>query len=434
MTEKDKYITHPSLLFGKLQNNAEFAVFHRKDTYEPFFFKKHIIRMLMTLKSFSATAVQLKINYRLDDIEIESLVNSNILVPYSYKFKAGLPGLKNLHSMINRSRLASLAVETRTPLFCKIELTYKCNFQCKHCYVKNLDSDYIIFDDLKKILYDLKSLGVLFIYLTGGEPLLHPEINEILKLCDEMNFITTLQTNGSLITEKHIELFKSLSHFSLGISYHSDDPEEFDGFTQTPGSFIVVSEILGMLKDSGLDYFLKIPVTTFNRKEILTLARRLREENIKTELNTQILPDIADKDRTESFQPENVDYLIPFYEEGFLTFTKTRCSACKDKLWIDPTGEVYPCELYRHSIGNIFEENIKTLWYGEKALDILDSEIYREPDICRDCSVKSTCNKCLAYREYEKWNRGLSFFCKKAKLIAGLASSKSSNNEEVRQK
>jgi MoaA/NifB/PqqE/SkfB family radical SAM enzyme len=430
MIENQKYAVHPKLLFSKLQNNVEFVVFQSKDLYEPFFFKNKIIHMLIDLKSINTTLNDLKIFYNISEEEINCLIKLNILIPYLNKSKNDLPEI-NFHSKTNIIKLSSLAVTTRTPLFCKIELTYKCNFNCKHCYIKNCNSDFINFKDLKRILYDLKSIGVLFIFLTGGEPMLHPKINEILKLCDEHGFITVLQTNASLITENHIKFFRKLNHFKIGISYHSDDSEEFDYFTQTPGSFFKITNVIEKLKNSDLDYFLKIPVTIFNYKKIVAIAKKFEEENIKIELNTQILPDIADKDEIEYLQPDKLDYLIPLYKSGLLLFTKTQCSACKDKLWINPSGEVFPCELYRHSIGNVFEENIKTLWYSDKALKILNSSIYQEIELCNNCEIKCFCNKCLAYYDYKKWNNPLVFFCKKAKIIADLMKS---NNLETSKK
>lgn len=103
------------------------------------------------------------------------------------------------------------------PVLCNYYVTYRCNATCAFCDIWEKPSPYITLENVKQNLIDLKKLGVKVIDFTGGEPLLHREIDQILALARQMGFITTLTTNA-LLYPKWAEKIKglvSMLHFSL---------------------------------------------------------------------------------------------------------------------------------------------------------------------------------------------------------------------------
>ncbi|WP_187261125.1 radical SAM protein [Pontibacter beigongshangensis] len=109
---------------------------------------------------------------------------------------------------------------TSKPVLCNYYVTYRCNARCSFCDIWEKPSPYIKAEDVRKNLQDLKRLGVEVIDFTGGEPLLHREIDVFLRMAHEMGFITTLTTNG-LLYPKLAERLKGLVdmlHFSLDSS------------------------------------------------------------------------------------------------------------------------------------------------------------------------------------------------------------------------
>lgn len=112
------------------------------------------------------------------------------------------------------------------PVLCNYYVTYRCNATCGFCDIWEKPSPYVTLENVKKNLADLKKLGVKVIDFTGGEPLLHQKIDELLTAAKEMNFITTLTTN-TLLYPKMAEKLKGkidMLHFSLD----SPDKEEHD--------------------------------------------------------------------------------------------------------------------------------------------------------------------------------------------------------------
>lgn len=103
------------------------------------------------------------------------------------------------------------------PVLCNYYLTYRCNAKCGFCDIWEQPSPYVTLEHVRANLRDLKKLGVKIIDFTGGEPLLHRELPEILTLAKELGFITTITTN-SLLYPKQAESIAGLVdmlHFSL---------------------------------------------------------------------------------------------------------------------------------------------------------------------------------------------------------------------------
>ncbi|MTI21956.1 radical SAM protein [Fulvivirga sp. RKSG066] len=108
------------------------------------------------------------------------------------------------------------------PILCNYYVTYRCNAKCGFCDIWERPSPYVDIETATKNLDDLKRLGVKVIDFTGGEPLLHQQIDQLLKLAKDRGFITTLTTN-CLLYPKWADKLRGLVdmlHFSL------DSPDE----------------------------------------------------------------------------------------------------------------------------------------------------------------------------------------------------------------
>ncbi len=109
---------------------------------------------------------------------------------------------------------------TRKPVLCNYYVTYRCNAQCSFCDIWERPSPYITLEQAEKNFIDLKKLGVKVIDFTGGEPLLHRQLDQLLGLAKEMKLITTVTTNG-LLYPKYAEKLRGkvdMLHFSLDSS------------------------------------------------------------------------------------------------------------------------------------------------------------------------------------------------------------------------
>lgn len=112
------------------------------------------------------------------------------------------------------------------PVLCNYYLTYRCNATCDFCDIWEQPSPYVTLENVAANLDDLKELGVKVVDFTGGEPLLHRQLPEILRLAKDKGFITTVTTNGLLYPKKAKSLIGLIDmlHFSLD----SFDREQHD--------------------------------------------------------------------------------------------------------------------------------------------------------------------------------------------------------------
>ncbi|MBK6266681.1 radical SAM protein [Marivirga sp. S37H4] len=103
------------------------------------------------------------------------------------------------------------------PILCNYYVTYRCNATCHFCDIWEKPSPYIKVQDVEANLLALKKMGVKIIDFTGGEPLLHREIDIFLKLAKDLGFLTTITTNGLLYPKKAKALkgLVDMLHFSL---------------------------------------------------------------------------------------------------------------------------------------------------------------------------------------------------------------------------
>jgi len=103
------------------------------------------------------------------------------------------------------------------PVLCNYYVTYRCNATCSFCDIWEKPSPYVRPENVKQNLLALKKLGVKVIDFTGGEPLLHQQLDELLELAHKMGFITTVTTNA-LLYPKYAQRLKGkidMLHFSL---------------------------------------------------------------------------------------------------------------------------------------------------------------------------------------------------------------------------
>ena len=110
------------------------------------------------------------------------------------------------------------------PILCNYYVTYRCNATCSFCDIWQQPSPLVDLKDAETNLDDLKRLGVRIVDFTGGEPLLHPQIGELLSMAKERGFITTLTTNGLLYPKRARQLAGKVDmlHFSIDADNPAD--------------------------------------------------------------------------------------------------------------------------------------------------------------------------------------------------------------------
>ena len=155
----------------------------------------------------------------------------------------------------------------------QLELTYRCNLHCRHCYTdpyngKEFFPRELTVTEIQRLLGEMHELGVVWLNLTGGDIFMHPDFFEIYEAANRQGFLLQLYTNGTLFTRAIIERLKTLPPFTIDISCHSVNEERFDWFTQVPGSYRAFMRGMTLLQESGLPFMLKTKLMDWNKDEL----------------------------------------------------------------------------------------------------------------------------------------------------------------------
>ena len=161
-------------------------------------------------------------------------------------------------------------------------LVRRCNLTCKHCYSISADTDFpneLSTDQIFEVMDDLKQFRVPVLILSGGEPLLRPDIYKISHRAKDMGFYTALSTNGTLINKSNIDKIAKVGFDYLGISIDGIR-ETHDKFRRKEGAYEESMHGLRLCRDKGIKVGLRFTMTQDNSDELPQLLDLMQEERI----------------------------------------------------------------------------------------------------------------------------------------------------------
>ena len=144
------------------------------------------------------------------------------------------------------------ALRLGVPLSVHLDVTYRCNERCEHCYLEHDDRGEMTTVEIKSVLQHLARAGVFFLTISGGEPLVRQDCFEIIEYARALRFNVKLKTNAILIREKQAKRLRALGVEQIQISVYSHRPEVHDGITKVRGSLVRTLAAIRLLRLHGL--------------------------------------------------------------------------------------------------------------------------------------------------------------------------------------
>jgi radical SAM protein with 4Fe4S-binding SPASM domain len=305
--------------------------------------------------------------------------------------------------------------DRRIPFSGSLALTHRCNLGCIHCYSREEQLDELNIEQWKKIIGEIKEAGCLFLLLTGGEPLLREDFSELYAFIKKSGFLVTVFTNGTLISDRVIELFREYPPRLVEISLYGASAETHDRVTGVPGSFARSLQGIETLIGNGIHVGLKSILMTQNLDEFSAIRDLAHTFGVKFRLDAAIFPTLAG-DRAPldlRVSPEQAvalemadpkiagEWRVYFDRFKIVSFGKKTfaCNAGRTTFHIDPDGYLYPCLIARSHKYPLRHGTFQQGWNGEIAR-IGEEEVddgYR----CGDCEKKSICGFCPGFFELE---------------------------------
>jgi heme d1 biosynthesis radical SAM protein NirJ len=161
-------------------------------------------------------------------------------------------------------------------------LVRRCNLTCRHCYATSADRDFpgeLDTAGVFAVMDDLKAFGVPVLILSGGEPLMRPDIFAISRRAKAMGFYVGLSSNGTLITHANIGEIADVGYDYVGISLDGMR-ETHDWFRRRQGGFDEALRGVRLCRDAGLKVGLRFTLTRDNARELPDLLGLLDSEDV----------------------------------------------------------------------------------------------------------------------------------------------------------
>lgn len=275
--------------------------------------------------------------------------------------------------------------------FAWIEICDTCNLKCIHCYNESSikSTNKMSLDDFENVCLKLKEIDINKIQIIGGEPLLHPQIKEILLIANKYFDKIEVFTNGTLLNNELADLIKLLG-INVALSVYSYKSEEHDKVTQVKGSHSKTTKAIALLNKKNIPYRIatvhmkgidigkrNTNLYSINKyKDVIRLTGRGDKNMLTPYLLRKRL--ITKKTFTQPINFKDISTMVM----GHQCFSK--------RLYISATLDVYPCVMERRLChGNIKNSSI---------FDILNKDIlYLNKDKiteCNNCEFRYACFDC----------------------------------------
>ena len=314
----------------------------------------------------------------------------------------------------------------RIPITGSIEVTQRCNQKCIHCYNNLAAGDRralakeLSFEEHCRIIDEITEAGCLWLLFTGGEVFVRKDFLDIYKYARKKGLLTTIFTNGTLISPEIANQLAQFPPFSIEITLYGRTQETYESITQMPGSYRRCINGIQLLTERKLPLKLKTMALTRNQLEIEELKCFVEEDlGLEFKFDAMVNPrrdcaqiplDVrltpAEVVKLDLRYPDRVDEWKLFAERfGKAAFDPDRagdlyvCGAGKSSFAIDPHGRLSMCVLSATDSYDLHRGNFSEGW--QKHLAVVRKKKASRTTKCSTCRLKSMCGMCPANSQLE---------------------------------
>ena len=325
-----------------------------------------------------------------------------------------------------------------SPKWIAWEITRRCNLRCVHCRSSSQlevegHPDFSL-DEAKRVLDDIHSYASPVVVLSGGEPLLRPDVFDIASYGTALGLRMCLATNGSLVTADTCRLITESGIRMVSLSLDGSTAAVHDDFRNQPGAFDGVMNAIRLFNAHNIDFLVNSSFTKRNQDEAPKIHQLVKSLGatawylfmiVPTGRGEEIMAELIPPDEYEAMlnwhydmEKEEDELLVrptcaPQYyrvvlqrakQEGerfkrrtlkFSTGGSKGCLAGQLICMIDVDGNVLPCSYFPLPAGNIRHQSFREIWEQSPLfLEMRDFAGYK--DHCGRCEYLNVCGGCRA--------------------------------------
>jgi radical SAM protein with 4Fe4S-binding SPASM domain len=314
------------------------------------------------------------------------------------------------------------------PLNATVEITQRCNIRCRHCY--NFDRGEVrgakasgrdaqaaaschatgdarpelTTPELLGLFGDLHAAGCLFLNLTGGEALLHPDLFVLLDRAAELNFSVGLLTNGVLLRPGMAgDLARYPNLLRVGVSVYGASAAVHDGITQASGSFARTWRGVEALRARGVSVKVKFVIMRDNAHEAAAMLALAEQHQVPygVDMTTTVRHDGDRGSLSQRLTLEQVETLSRGPLRGFLPTGRARahsdasfaCNCARGNCAITARGDVQPCISVPMVAGNIKDRPFAEIWRDSKVFTMIRQLRIADYAACAPCPHQGHCTR-----------------------------------------
>lgn len=315
------------------------------------------------------------------------------------------------------SDVGQKAFDLGVPIAVHMDVTYRCNERCVHCYLDHDDHGELTTAEIKGVLDQMAEAGVFFLTFSGGEVFMRRDFLELVEYARRLMFNVKIKTNAVMIHEEEARRIRELDIDTIQISVYSHRPEVHDAITKLPHSFERTIQSIRFLKEQGLRVKIANVLMTLNSADHEGVRQLAEELGVLYTLDPTITP-MMDGDtsilslrvpgeelpavfRNPMLVDNQEEYCAPPKAPTEAELEGYSCSAGHSFCYISPYGDVFPCVQFPLPTGNIRQQKFIDIWNYSPQMKEVRSIQVKDLTVCSSCSHASSCSRCpgLAYME-----------------------------------
>ena len=313
-----------------------------------------------------------------------------------------------------------------------VDVSGLCNERCVHCFLPDSFKRSTMSKELfNRIIEQCKACNVLNVTISGGEPMLNPNLSNYIEVCRDNNFSINVLSNLTLLTDEYVKMFELTPLLSIQTSLYSMNPEIHDSITQHKGSFIKTKKAIEILHKHNIPMQINCPIMKQNKDSYQSVLNWAKSLNVEASSDYMLFGGIDGSNKNIQCRLSLPEVESIMRQQGTDSKRENRsenagdigiiCPVCTNSLCISHYGDVYPCEgLQSIHLGNINEDSLANIWDNSPLVQQLRELNFDDFPKCRTCEDKDYCSRCLIrnaneslIHDYKDINP---YFCEIAKI------------------
>ena len=294
------------------------------------------------------------------------------------------------------------------PWTCQIDVTYRCDLDCQHCYLDDREHwPELTTAEWRSVFDQLAELGVFQVAWSGGELLLRSDLMELLAHAKSKGFVSSLRSHAGLVTPDIAAQWHRLGVESVRASIYSLDEALHDAFTRRPGSLRATLAGLGHLVKAGVPIQVDAVLQAATVEEVPAMVQFFGKMGAKIDFSTNIYRDHLGREKLDlldltSAQRIRARELIWQHQSGDVdihlpvasTLSQGACGAGRHYLHITPDGAVWPCVMFPMALGHLREHSLRDIWDNSPERQAILQWKNKDRGACTSCGGSDVCFYC----------------------------------------